>query len=70
VIKVTRAKQVQQVLPEQTVQRWIGNGKTISGLKVSNTIAYAGFLGYISAATVKNIKVSDGIVTGTLLEVL
>ena len=42
-----------------------GNGKTISGLKVSNTIAYAGFLGYISAATVKNIKVSDGIVTGT-----
>ena len=42
-----------------------GNGKTISGLKVSGTIAYAGFLGYTSAATVKNIKVSDGIVTGT-----
>ena len=42
-----------------------GNGKTISGLKVSGTIASVGFFGYISAAAVKNIKVSDGIVIGT-----
>ena len=41
-----------------------GNGKIISGLKVSGTIAYAGFLGYIEEATVKNIEVSSGIVTG------
>ena len=42
-----------------------GNGKTISGLKVSNTtIPRAGFLGYIEEATVKNIEVSSGIVSG------
>lgn len=40
-----------------------GNGKTISGLKVSGTLQYAGFFGCTSMATVKNLKVSDGTVS-------
>ena len=39
-----------------------GNGKTISGLKVSG-VYYAGFLGYIKEATVKNFEVAGGTVS-------
>jgi len=43
-----------------------GNGKAISGLKVSNVnIQYIGFFGYIKDAIMKNTEISDGTVTGS-----
>ena len=45
-----------------------GNGKVISGLKVSNVnIQYIGFFGYIKDAIMKNTEISDGTVTGSTL---
>ena len=42
-----------------------GNGKVISGLKVSNAnIQYVGFFGYIKEAAIKKLEVSDGTVSG------
>lgn len=43
-----------------------GNGKIISGLQINNPtgVQYVGFFGYIDEATVKNLEVSTGIVSG------
>lgn len=42
-----------------------GNGKTISGLKISAGNEYTGLFGYITSATIKNLTVEGNVTGGT-----